>query len=324
MNDLVSVIIPVYNVEKYLCRCLDSVIKQTYKNLEIVLIDDGSTDNSGKICDQYKEKDNRIKVFHTENKGVSAARNLGIKNTYGKYIIFIDSDDFLDLNTFEEVLEENCNYDLIAFSYYKLSNNDKICYDNRKEKETLTKNETLIKIMDDRYFQGFTWNKIFKRNIIIENNLFFDENIRINEDLLFCIQFIENVNTIMYYSTPYYYYVQLNSSALHSKDINKFKTALKAYEEIEKIYIKNNVDMELFYINFFCLNLILKELLIYKKDRNFLNEIRENLKKNIKIVIFSKKIELKKKLKLIIKYLFTKQFCFIKKVVYKVKYKKTL
>ena len=101
MSEKISIIIPVYNVEKYLRRCLNSIINQTYKDIEIILVDDGSTDNSGKICDEYKEKDNRIVVIHKENGGLSDARNAGIDIAKGKYIGFIDSDDFADIRMYE-------------------------------------------------------------------------------------------------------------------------------------------------------------------------------------------------------------------------------
>ena len=96
MEDLISVIVPVYNVEKYLNKCIDSIINQTYKNLEIILVDDGSQDSSGKICDEYTKKDNRIKVIHKENGGVSSARNIGLNNATGEWIAFIDADDWVD------------------------------------------------------------------------------------------------------------------------------------------------------------------------------------------------------------------------------------
>lgn len=317
MKELISVIIPVYNAEKYLEKCLKNVINQTYKNIEIILINDGSIDNSGIICDEYKNKDNRIKVFHTKNNGVSAARNLGIENSKGDYIIFIDADDYIELNAFEEILTKNNNYDFITFSYYKLMKDDKICYDNRNKIEILKKEEALIKIMDDRYFQGFACNKLFKRSIIIENKLYFDENIKINEDLLFCVNFLEKSSAIAYYSKPLYYYRQLTTSAIHSKDAKKYVTALLAYEKIEKIYIKNNIDKELFYINFFSLNLVLKELLIKGKDKTKIKEINDNLKKYRKVVFYSKEICIKKKLKLIIKYLFIRQYSLCKKIYYR-------
>ena len=119
MNKLVSIIIPVYNVEKYLAECIESVLKQTYQNIEILLIDDGSPDNSGKICDEYEEKDSRVRVIHKENGGVSSARNVGLEQANGEYITFIDSDDFVSESYIEElyIALENGNSDL-AFCKY--------------------------------------------------------------------------------------------------------------------------------------------------------------------------------------------------------------
>ena len=118
-ENLVSVIIPVYNVEKYLPKCLDSVINQTYKNLEIILVDDGSPDNSGKICDEYAEKDSRIKVIHKENGGVSSARNVGIKQAKGQYLLFVDSDDYIKDGYFDAVRGAALKYqcDIIQIGY---------------------------------------------------------------------------------------------------------------------------------------------------------------------------------------------------------------
>ena len=124
----ISIIIPVYNVEKYLATCLDSVINQTYKNLEILLIDDGSTDSSGLICEQYSKKDTRIKTIHKKNGGLSDARNVGISYASGDYISFIDSDDFIDINTFTILNQyiKQYNADIITFNYYDYYNKDKI------------------------------------------------------------------------------------------------------------------------------------------------------------------------------------------------------
>lgn len=120
----ISVIVPIYNVEKYLPTCLNSIINQTYKNLEILLINDGSSDNSGEICENYAKMDNRIHVFHKRNEGVSSARNLGIDLSVGDFISFVDPDDFLDLNLYEIVISnmEKYNADIICFNCYDVIN----------------------------------------------------------------------------------------------------------------------------------------------------------------------------------------------------------
>ena len=121
--ELISIIVPVYKAEKYLSECIDSIISQTYENFELILIDDGSPDNSGKICDEYAEKDKRIKVIHKENAGVSSARNIGLDNASGEYIAFIDSDDFVDKQYLEKLhcnLKHNdADISLCRLSYYK-------------------------------------------------------------------------------------------------------------------------------------------------------------------------------------------------------------
>ena len=118
--DKISVVVPVYNVEKYLRKCIDSIINQTYKNLEIILVDDGSPDKCGEICDEYAKKDNRVKVIHKKNAGVSSARNDGIDNATGEYIIFVDSDDWLEDNAIEIMVDKlnEYDYDCVFCNFY--------------------------------------------------------------------------------------------------------------------------------------------------------------------------------------------------------------
>ena len=120
MDDLISIIIPAYNVEKYISKCLESIIKQTYSNIEIILVDDGSTDKTSEICDEYEKKDDRIKVIHTENRGVSEARNKGLENVKGNWITFVDSDDWIEEDFCEVLLKKIKDYDAdIALCGYK-------------------------------------------------------------------------------------------------------------------------------------------------------------------------------------------------------------
>ena len=118
-NDLISIIVPVYNVEKYLVKCLESIINQTYKYLEIILIDDGSTDGSGRICDEYAKKDNRIKVSHKGNGGLSSARNVGLDMSAGQYIAFVDSDDWLELDMYEYLMKNRAIDGITVCGYYQ-------------------------------------------------------------------------------------------------------------------------------------------------------------------------------------------------------------
>ena len=165
MNNKVSVIIPVYNVQDYLERCVDSIIKQTYKNIEIILIDDGSHDNSGKICDDYKKKYNNIIVIHKENEGQSIAREYGIKIAKGEYISFVDSDDFLNEKYYEKMIRllEKSDCDIAVCDYIKFSTN-KLNYNNanlidvvkfKLDKFTLSPSR-LVKSPESSTFAGVT------------------------------------------------------------------------------------------------------------------------------------------------------------------------
>ena len=169
----ISVIIPVYNAERYLSACLDSVIEQSYKNLDIILIDDGSTDNSGKICDEYSIKDKRIKVIHKKNEGVSVARNTGLDVATGKWISFVDSDDIIETDLYQNIISEleKNNPDLFIFNFY--TNNEKNMLYSREEiiqdREIINniKEKIIYPAFDKETprIYSFVWNTIFEDGI---------------------------------------------------------------------------------------------------------------------------------------------------------------
>ena len=174
-----SVIVPVYNAEKKLSKCIESITNQTYKNLEIILIDDGSTDNSLKICTDYKEKDNRIKVIHCENGGVSKARNIGLKNCTGDLVTFIDSDDFIDVNTYEKCINifNDYNVDSVRFNavLQKESNSKplKIPY----KSDGIHSKIQIVEWFADYELLGSVCCLIIKKKII--DNIFFNETLHL-------------------------------------------------------------------------------------------------------------------------------------------------
>lgn len=253
INNLISVIIPVYNVEQYLKRCLDTVINQTYKNLEIILIDDGSTDNGGKICDEYALKDNRIKVIHKENGGVSSARNLGLDIAKGDYIGFVDSDDFIE-NDMYEIL-----HNLLITNKVEISCCNKFIF--RKNKFIESENfptESLLsfnKVLNNAKHDFFIWNKLFSRKVI--GNIRFNENIKMCEDVIFCFENFKKAKNISFYKKPkYYYYLNENSVSrkkffkqeylgalfiydklIHYCKKNKLKTGYKKYKNLQIYWI---------------------------------------------------------------------------------------
>ena len=253
-NDLVSVIIPVYNVEKYLCECLDSIINQTYRNIQIILVDDGSTDNSANICDEYKMKDERITVIHKLNEGLSSARNKGLENAKGAYIQFVDSDDYIDLDTIEIMhnIICKCNADIVSYSHYIL-NNGKIISNCTKEIEQIEKIEVMKEIMLDDKVRNYSWEKLWKKE------LFKDITYPIGrkfEDLLTTPLILEKAEKIVVYDIPKYYYRQRNDSIM-GKQCNKLrieyiravcemnKYLKEKYPEIEKYLNYNIVNMTL-------------------------------------------------------------------------------
>lgn len=223
MRTKLSVIIPVYNVERYLRQCIDSVIGQSYENLEIILVNDESPDSSGKICDEYAAKDSRIKVFHQKNGGVSSARNTGIKAATGDYITFVDSDDWLEKEMYAEMISaaEKNTADVVMcdFANVKETATEKISAPLREgayDKEKII-NEiypTLIVTEDfGRLPIVSACTCLFKNDLIKRKQVNFDEDLRYSEDYLFMAAVMVNAQSFLYLKNYYFYnYRQLNES----------------------------------------------------------------------------------------------------------------
>lgn len=225
---LVSVIIPVYNTEKYLDRCINSVLAQTLSDIEVLLIDDGSTDGSGKKCDDYARKDKRIHVIHTSNQGVSHARNRGLEQAKGEYISFIDSDDWIDSDMIATLyrLMQTHHADLSTCGYIIEDENGSIIY-NIKEKAiyTLNKWDAIYSLFHDKYYKykGNLWDKLYNKSIIERQQLKFNEKIYYNEDRLFIFQYLNGCQSMAYTTIPYYHYIMRDTSAtnLYQKIYNQ-------------------------------------------------------------------------------------------------------
>ncbi len=197
-NKKISVVIPVYNVERYIGLCLDSVINQTYKNLEIICVNDGSTDESLKIIEEYQEHDNRIKIINQENRGLSAARNTGIKQVTGDYIAFLDSDDWVEEDFYEKLYNacENNNADVsigLTCYYY---NNQNIQTDRWVNQHAFANKNNIVETIEDRQniiYSCACWNKIYKTELIKKNNLSFPEGLNIEDvPFTFAISILAN------------------------------------------------------------------------------------------------------------------------------------
>ena len=207
-----SIIIPIYNVEKYLKESIDSVLAQDFTDYEIILVNDGSTDNSPAICDEYAEKYTQIKVIHKANGGLSDARNFGIKKAQGDYLIFLDSDDFWNgviiLSEINQIIKKN-NPDLIIHELSCFYNSEKIIPRKFKTKETQKFSYDLKKdlkyLVNNDIYYAAAWNKIIKSEIIKANQLYFPKG-KIHEDVAWCADIIPYVSSYSLYKNPFYYY----------------------------------------------------------------------------------------------------------------------
>lgn len=267
MDKLITIIVPVYNTEKYLERCVNSIVNQTYDNLEIILVDDGSTDNSGKICDEYAEKDGRIKVIHKENGGVSSARNLGLNVCSGDYVGFVDSDDTIEPNMYEilytNLIENNADISICKFAWVK---NNCIKKEETNEIEIINANNAICFSLIGEKFAGQLCNKLFKREIL--KDIRFDTEIFVYEDLLVLIQYLLKSNKVVYSSICLYNYYLRETSAYHSPFNEKQITAYNACLKINEL-LKNKQEYYKFkpYVDYAMINcnLYFLQKMVYDK-----------------------------------------------------------
>lgn len=249
---MLSIIIPVYNVEQYLSKCIKSILEQSYQNLEIILINDGSTDNSLCICQEFAKKDARIKIFSKKNEGVSKARNFGLKKSSGNYIMFVDSDDWLEENICEKcmkILKKN-DIDMLLFDMCKVFSNQKrnfYLFDENQErinKEILVYNLVVQKNGNNQALFG-PYCKIFKSEKI--KGLFFHSRIFYAEDTLFVLSVLDKMKRISYIHECGYYYRQIFNNSLSSKYLPQFNfNFIRLVKEYEK-KLKDNKKLFRYY-----------------------------------------------------------------------------
>lgn len=252
----VSIIIPVYNVEKYLCRCVDSILTQSFSDFELIMIDDGSRDNSGKICDEYALKDTRIIILHNANQGAAAARNAGLDKASGKYVSFIDSDDYINPVFLEQMVSalESDHTDLVMcdISLTVNSKSQQIIKCKFPNNTTVVGREEVLKNIVQYKCNGYSplWNKLYKRNIIEQHNLRIPLNLSFGEDLIFNILYFKECSTIKYINAPLYYYEQTESGLYKKYRLDYLSDCmlcrgymleyLREYESYDKGFIRIN------------------------------------------------------------------------------------
>ena len=228
MSDIsISVLMPVYNSEKFLEETVQAVINQSYTNWELILVDDGSTDNSKKLCDELRKKENRIKFIDKKNTGVSDTRNVALKNAKGQYVVFVDSDDLIHKDYLKLLVNSmnkyNTDLSVCNFIERKISSTGKVDDINREfcPKEVMEMSEMKDYIMDfgNSGLLNPLWNKIYKREIIENNNITFDEKVETGEDFIFNLQYFRKTKKISFIKEMLYYYIRRNNNSITYKYI---------------------------------------------------------------------------------------------------------
>ncbi|MBR4782081.1 MAG: glycosyltransferase [Lachnospiraceae bacterium] len=281
---MISVVVPIYKVERFLNKSIESLLNQTYKDFELILVDDGSPDNCPQICDDWEKKEPKIRVFHKKNEGLSSARNSGIEHASGEYIIFPDPDDWVEPDYLERLinLREEFKADLSICGHYHGTN----IYDPEAELIVLTMEEALEKLMMPHSFCGYTWNKLYNLDIIKRNQLRFDVELGMVQDLHFNVRYFQYCEKIVYDPVPLYHHtiengVTSRNTPLTTRKISGLLTYKKIadmthgnYPNIERISYCSLCKMCLDYVDIYyktkmnskeILNLLQSNFVKYKK-----------------------------------------------------------
>lgn len=249
MDNKLSIIIPIYNTEAYLPRCIDSILSQSFTDYELLLIDDGSIDNSGSICDKYAQQDNRIKVFHKKNGGLCSARNTGLDHAQGEWIYFVDSDDELmpeGLRTLADCISDDVDVVMGGYEQYDLDGN-LIQTEQKHSIQTLSRRDSLLVLFPEHTiiysYLGYVWNRLFRKRIIQDHSLRFDDTVGTKEDTLFVTQYLCKSNgKTRFTTTPIYKYIAHENSTMHSllfrynpKYTDSFNAVVKMHNAIRQL-----------------------------------------------------------------------------------------
>lgn len=271
--NLISVIVPVYNIERYLPRCLETIAAQSYRNLEIILVDDGSTDSSGSICDEFVKSDNRASVIHQRNHGLWSARNAGQRIAKGNYLMFIDGDDYIHkdtIRTLYQAINKKNGYDIAIVDFKKTINYEEdIVYEKDVELEELTQVELFSKIFIDCRF-AVVWNKLYRRSLI--ENIYANDYPR-SQDVDFNIRVFIQANNAIVIHRKMYFWVQRPTSLMHQSgywDIVYWCHCKMFYENY--VNLPNNKEQYAHYL----LSRLYKEM-VFLKNRNYGTEREEEI-----------------------------------------------
>ena len=296
IENKISVVVPAYNAENTIGRCIESILNQRYGNLELLIVNDGSSDSTHKIISSYL-KDKRIIYLKQNNKGVSSARNAALSHASGEYIIFVDADDCLSENSIENRIKYACNYDLVISNYYTMHNGKKNREKSIIEKKIIYKKDAFWSLSPKSSigYQGYLWNKVFRRKIIEDFNIRFDESIYYGEDRLFIAEYIDKCGKF-FLDEEYVYCYEMNGksamSAFNKVTENNYKKVMTEFIGLEKLQaIVGKYDAILFsvfeYYDFVtCMNFI------NNSDKNmaeFRTACENRAKLKLKNILFEKK-----------------------------------
>lgn len=286
-NIFFSIIIPAFNSEKYIEKCLKSIINQDYNNYEVIIINDGSTDNTEETCKNIIKNDNRFKIISKRNGGVSSARNEALKYCRGKYVWFIDSDDYIEKDSLKIIYEKLDNADVLAFGYEQIYKRKKV-YKFKEEK--IGKDKAIQYLFSNKIFIGALWNKVIKREVL--KQIRFNEKITFGEDLLFQYYSLKASKKIKVINDVLYHYIIRKSGICKSSDINKKIQGIYVADIIMKDNLENKNFAIIKYVNtsISILNEYRKTL---PKDDKY-NELLQELKKYIRDYFFSRDLIIKK------------------------------
>lgn len=278
--DLISIIVPIYNAEKYLGECVDSILGQTYENFELILVDDGSSDNSGKICDEYAAKHERIKVIHKENGGVSSARNTGLDNAKGEYITFVDSDDTIDKQYLELMYKRiiETDSDMCFCHFDRFDENEFVEYIEEIPEDLIVDfNDLKFKKFINSFFElngkligTASWRILY--SLETAKKVSFNEKLKIGEDLIYVLNCILSSKSVCSIPSVLYHFRQNLSSATRSYKNNYKENSIVFYNEVMSLKYSFSKELMNVYFSHMCYSMLLNEIKFKGKNR------RKNIK----------------------------------------------
>lgn len=299
-----TIILPVYNLEMHISKCIESVLKQTFKKIELLIINDGSTDNSGIICEEYRKIDNRIRVFHQYNKGVSSARNKGLKYASGDYITFIDGDDWIEEDLYEKMiynLESNAADICIGGLLRNFDSGKEVPFSNIQDKVSMNNLVAIENMLEEKMFAGFIWDKIYKKELF--NNIKFNEDIKLCEDVLINFTLFSRAKKIFFIPLNKYHYFSRENSASNEKFSAMKVDSVIVYKRIYTMIENTFPELKKAGMCRLTVSYIISSLestfFINKSNQKFFYETRKILKKNSLDFLLNEHAKFKYKLAMI-------------------------